>query len=113
MQLKSLLVAAIIALTGLSLSSCVEGGSYYGPGGYSSDYYNGGYYSGGGVIIGGGGFYSGPRYRSDRYRYRGDHRQYHRPGRPQYSGRHPEYRHDGRPGGRHHRLVPPRSGGNR
>ena len=106
MQLKSLLVAAIVGLAGLSLSGCVDGGGSYRYGGYNGGYggYNGGYYDGGGVIIGSRDHYR-PRYRNDSYRYRGDHRQYNRPGRPQYSGRHPGYRYDGRPGD-HHRRIP-------
>lgn len=105
MQLKSLLVAAVLGLAGLSLSSCVEGGGSYGYEGYSS-----GYYSGGGVIIGSRDHYR-PGYRYNSYRYRGDRRHYNRPGRPQYSGHRPGYRHDGRSGGGHHRRIP-RQGGN-
>lgn len=121
MRLKSLFVAAVLGLAGLSLSSCVDGGyyeysstyygnPYYGGPYYGGGYYPGGYYRGGGVIIGSGGYY-GPGYRYNSYRYGGGYRRYYRSGRSQYSGRNPGYRYAGRPGSDHHRRIP-RPGGN-
>ncbi len=111
MRSKSLLAAVVLGLAGL-LSSCVSESGPYGYNGYTGGYYSGGYY-GGTVIYGGNNWYR-PRYRTERYRYRNDHRSYHRHGRPEHSMHHrPEYRRDGRPGGHYHRIIPPRTEGNK
>jgi hypothetical protein len=103
MSAKGLALAATVALLGLSLGGCVDGGPYYGAYAYSGYYgpayydpYYGPYY--GGVIYGG--------YR-DGY-YRGHHR-------------HHWDHHSGNPDGHHHRYgqdsnrshVSYREGGNR
>ncbi|MBA8876771.1 hypothetical protein [Phyllobacterium myrsinacearum] len=63
MSIKSFVVAAVIGISGLALSGCVEGsGSYYeGYGGYGN--YYGGY---GGIYQST--FYDGPRYGRNYYR---------------------------------------------
>ncbi|WP_457300963.1 hypothetical protein [Phyllobacterium sp. P5_D12] len=62
MSMKSLVIAAVVGLSGLSASGCVETtGPYYG--GYSG---YGGYY---GTTIYDDGYYNGPRYYNNRSRY--------------------------------------------
>ncbi|CAN7434257.1 hypothetical protein LJR231_002837 [Phyllobacterium sp. LjRoot231] len=88
--MKSLIIAAMVGLSGLPVSGCVETtGPYYG--GYSG---YGGYY---GTTIYDGGFYDGPSYYRPRY-YRP---RYYRPGydyryRPGYDYRHDDWRNNSR-----------------
>jgi hypothetical protein len=107
MKMKTLLVMAVIGISGLSLSSCVSESGPYDYNTYGA-YPSSGYYGGQTLVIGGGDPYRS-RYRHDRYdrsRYHGNRDRYERRGRPEHHNHRPENRPNGSRGWRHHRRIP-------